>query len=77
MYHSSRDGGLCFGCDCISAAIVIHRYAFSEDVGEDGDEEATVALTAQASIPDPTKEKNPVNTDVFSLDDDVEEGKLE
>lgn len=57
--------------------IVFRRYAFSEEVREDGDEEAMVALTAQPSIPDPRKEKKVVNTDVFSLDDDVEEGKLE
>lgn len=61
-----------WSCDCCC------RYAFSEEVGEDGDEEAMVALTStQASIPDASKEKKAVNTDVFSLDDDVEEGKLE
>ena len=57
--------------------IAARRYAFSEEVGEDGDEEAMVGLTSQASIPDAPKEKKAVNTDVFSLDDDVEEGKLE
>eukprot|EP00271_Cylindrocystis_brebissonii_P009131 TRINITY_DN23798_c0_g1_i1.p1 TRINITY_DN23798_c0_g1~~TRINITY_DN23798_c0_g1_i1.p1 ORF type:complete len:527 (-),score=95.10 TRINITY_DN23798_c0_g1_i1:937-2517(-) len=62
------------------------RYAFSEDQGEDADEE-TIALTstsaaAPAAAAASTDSSKPaadkkVNTDVFSLDDDVEEGKLE
>lgn len=58
------------------------RYAYSEDSGEDGDEE-TLALTSTKTATTaekgsaPGQDKKPVNTDVFSLEDDVEEGKLE
>lgn len=58
------------------------RYAYSEDVADDADEE-TIALTTTKEGSTPGKgpaagqERKPVNTDVFSLEDDVEEGKLE
>lgn len=66
------------------------RYAYSEEVGEDFDEEETVALTATTTASKPTtlvveveksgakpdvKERKPINTDVFSLEDDLEEDK--
>uniref|UniRef100_A0A7I4D0Z7 GOST seven transmembrane domain-containing protein n=1 Tax=Physcomitrium patens TaxID=3218 RepID=A0A7I4D0Z7_PHYPA len=64
------------------------RYAYSEEVGEDLDEEE-VALTASTTATKPSliveieksgvkpdsKERKSVNTDVFSLDDDLEEDK--
>jgi hypothetical protein len=60
----------------------VHRFAYSEDVGEDYDEEA-VALTTSGAVAENEKDavkadqRKPVNTDVFSLDDDVEEDKRE
>lgn len=48
------------------------RYAYSEDVPEEDDEQ--VALTAP---PATASKPAAVNTDVFSLDDELEEGKLE
>eukprot|EP00270_Netrium_digitus_P002467 TRINITY_DN12799_c0_g1_i1.p1 TRINITY_DN12799_c0_g1~~TRINITY_DN12799_c0_g1_i1.p1 ORF type:complete len:534 (+),score=153.32 TRINITY_DN12799_c0_g1_i1:163-1764(+) len=60
------------------------RYAYSEDVGEDGEEAEALTLStggagaAAAGDEKSAKEgKKPVNTDVFSLDDEMEEGKLE
>lgn len=61
------------------------RYAYSEEVGEDEDEEESVALTAGTTglvvdtekggaKPD-AKDRKPVTTDVFSLEDDLEEDK--
>ncbi|CAM6101629.1 unnamed protein product [Calypogeia fissa] len=58
------------------------RFAYSEDVGEDYDEEA-VALTSSGAAAEneknsvKTEQRKPVNTDVFSLDDDPEEDKRE
>jgi membrane protease YdiL (CAAX protease family) len=58
------------------------RFAYSEDVGEDYDEEA-VALTSSGAAAEnektsaKTDQRKPVNTDVFSLDDDPEEDKRE
>lgn len=60
----------------------VHRFAYSEDVGEDYDEEA-VALTSTGAAVENEKTsikadpRKPVNTDVFSLDDDPEEYKRE
>lgn len=65
------------------------RYAYSEEVGEDFDEEEAVALTASTTSNKPSlvvevekggakpdaKERKPISTDVFSLDDDLEEDK--
>ena len=64
------------------------RYAYSEEVGEDFDEEETIGLTATTTASKPTlvevekggakpdaKERKPINTDVFSLDDELEEDK--
>lgn len=64
------------------------RYAYSEEVGEDFDEEEAVGLTATSTASKPTvvevekggakpdaKERKPINTDVFSLDDELEEDK--
>eukprot|EP00850_Spirogloea_muscicola_P011604 SM000072S21238 [mRNA] locus=s72:583526:601430:+ [translate_table: standard] len=66
------------------------RYAYSEDVPDDGADEEAVALTTSAGggggktfegDEKPPKEQRgaAVNTDVFSLDDDaaIEEGKLD
>ena len=55
------------------------RYAFNEDIGDDLDEES-IALTGgnqKPALVEPPKDKKSVNTDVFSLDDELEEGKLE
>jgi len=66
------------------------RYAYSEEVGEDFDEEEAIGLTATTAANKPTttvaevekggakpdaKERKPINTDVFALDDDLEEDK--
>lgn len=60
----------------------MHRFAYSEDVGDEYDEEA-VALTASGAVAENEKNsiktdpRKPVNTDVFSLDDEPEEDKRE
>ncbi|KAL3684642.1 hypothetical protein R1sor_002664 [Riccia sorocarpa] len=76
---------LCVVCALWTPSQNSTRYAYSEDVGEDFEDEAAIALTApnggSKAAPDaekaPVKERKPVNTDVFSLDDDVEEDKRE
>jgi hypothetical protein len=64
------------------------RYAYSEDVGEEDLDEEAVALTSgvagkstvvvetekNGAKPD-VKERKPITTDVFSLEDDLEEDK--
>ncbi|CAK9191680.1 unnamed protein product [Sphagnum jensenii] len=64
------------------------RYAYSEDVGEEDLDEEAVALTSgvagkstvvvetekNGAKPD-VKERKPISTDVFSLEDDLEEDK--
>lgn len=62
--------------------LVENRYAYSEEAGEDFDEEEALALTTAVSVVDADikqdkKERKAVNTDVFSLDDDTEEDKRE
>lgn len=49
----------------------LNRYAYEE--GADDEEEIALTSAPKKS----SGEEKPVNTDVFSLDDDVEEGKLE
>ena len=61
-------------CHSLMEVMRIHRYAFQE--GDDTNEEQ-VALTATTVGKQTGEEKKPVNTDVFSLEDDPEEGKLE
>jgi len=64
------------------------RYAYCEEVGEDFDEEEAVGLTATTTVSKPTvvevekggakpdaEERKPINTVVFSLDDELEEDK--
>ncbi|BBN16605.1 hypothetical protein MPTK1_7g07760 [Marchantia polymorpha subsp. ruderalis] len=61
------------------------RYAYSEELGDADDEEEAQALTAggplveiEKGLVKPEKNRKPVNTDVFSLDDDgPEEDKRE
>lgn len=70
---------LCIICILWSPSQSSTRYAFSEDQGEDFDEEEvalTSAVPSKSTAVEP-KDKKPVNTDVFSLDDEAEEGKLE
>eukprot|EP00475_Leptophrys_vorax_P027981 TRINITY_DN4013_c0_g1_i2.p1 TRINITY_DN4013_c0_g1~~TRINITY_DN4013_c0_g1_i2.p1 ORF type:complete len:318 (+),score=38.37 TRINITY_DN4013_c0_g1_i2:86-955(+) len=50
------------------------RYAYSEDAPEDEDEVALASIPAEKV---PLTEKKPVNTDVFTLEEEMEEGKLE
>ncbi|KAJ7528521.1 hypothetical protein O6H91_15G007000 [Diphasiastrum complanatum] len=78
---------LCTICALWAPSQNSNRYAYSEEVGEDFDEEA-VALTSngvpksmseldKGATKQDKKERKPVNTDVFSLDDDLEEDKRE
>ncbi|KAJ7298235.1 hypothetical protein O6H91_Y008700 [Diphasiastrum complanatum] len=64
------------------------RYAYSEEVGEDFDDEEAVALASngmlkpmtepeKASAKQEKKDRKSLNTDVFSLDDELEEDKRE
>ncbi|KAL2613211.1 hypothetical protein R1flu_024903 [Riccia fluitans] len=60
------------------------RYAYSDELGDADDEEEAQAFTAggplvevEKGLVKPEKSRKPVNTDVFSLDDDVEEDKRE
>ncbi|KAL3679855.1 hypothetical protein R1sor_022811 [Riccia sorocarpa] len=60
------------------------RYAYSDELGDADDEEEAQAFTAggplvevEKGLVKPEKNRKPVNTDVFSLDDDVEEDKRE
>ncbi|KAG6549607.1 hypothetical protein Mapa_008585 [Marchantia paleacea] len=77
---------LCVVCALWAPSQNSTRYAYSEDVGEDFDDESAVALTTSNGVGKTvavdaekaaSKERKPVNTDVFSLDDDVEEDKRE
>lgn len=73
---------LCVLCVLWAPSQSSTRYAYSEEVGEDFDEEEALALTTSTSVVDTDvkqemKERKAVNTDVFSLDDDTEEDKRE
>nr|ABK20894.1 unknown [Picea sitchensis] len=73
---------LCVLCVLWAPSQSSTRYAYSEEVGEDFDEEEALALTTSTSVVDvdvkqEMKERKAVNTDVFSLDEDTEEDKRE
>ncbi|CAM6124970.1 unnamed protein product [Calypogeia fissa] len=77
---------LCVVCALWAPSQNSTRYAYSDEVPEDFDDEASVALTSSGGRkPTSTgdaekgdkKEKKPVNTEVFTLDDDLEEDKRE
>lgn len=56
------------------------RFAYSEDAPPEDEEEVgltSVVAGDKEKTPAPAADKKPVNTDVFSLEDDMEEGKLE
>ncbi|KAJ7525427.1 hypothetical protein O6H91_17G050500 [Diphasiastrum complanatum] len=77
---------LCVICALWAPSKNSTRYAYSEEVKEDIDDEETTSLTGvkinsfelenESSSLD-KKDKKLVNTDVFSLEDDTEEHKLE
>eukprot|EP01018_Ginkgo_biloba_P026735 Gb_40101 [translate_table: standard] len=61
------------------------RYAYSDDIGEEFDEDETLPFTKSLAMADgnqnsakpENKERKEMNTDVFSLNDDTEEDKRE
>ncbi|GLJ46593.1 hypothetical protein SUGI_0981840 [Cryptomeria japonica] len=82
FWHLLSFGLLCVLCILWAPSQNSMRYAYSEEAGEDFDEEEALALTTAVSVVDADikqdkKERKAVNTDVFSLDDDTEEDKRE
>lgn len=75
---------LCVICALWAPSQNSTRYAYSVDSGENFDDEDAVPLKANVTV-EPEKgnlkpekkERKPINTDVFSLDDDPEEDKRE
>eukprot|EP00246_Nothoceros_aenigmaticus_P009609 TRINITY_DN2523_c0_g1_i1.p1 TRINITY_DN2523_c0_g1~~TRINITY_DN2523_c0_g1_i1.p1 ORF type:complete len:525 (-),score=80.79 TRINITY_DN2523_c0_g1_i1:473-2047(-) len=76
---------VCIICALWSPSQNSTRYAFSEDAGEDFDDEESIALaptnTGKSEVEKvpkvEKKDKKSVNTDVFSLEDEPEEDKRE
>ncbi|GJP36064.1 hypothetical protein CLOM_g20597 [Closterium sp. NIES-68] len=69
---------LCLICVLWAPSKNATRYAYSEDVPEEvGEEEIALTAVSAASGSAGAEKKQAVNTDVFSLDDDMEEGKKE
>eukprot|EP01018_Ginkgo_biloba_P034913 Gb_26909 [translate_table: standard] len=85
FWHVLSFALLCVLCVLWAPSQSSTRYAYSDEVVEDFDEEEAVALTTSASVAEgdfnstkqEKKERKAVNTDVFSLDDDPEEDKRE
>jgi len=82
FWHMLSFALLCVLCVLWAPSQSSTRYAYSEEVGEDFDEEEALALTTSTSVVDvdvkqEMKERKAVNTDVFSLDEDTEEDKRE
>eukprot|EP01018_Ginkgo_biloba_P004404 Gb_37834 [translate_table: standard] len=75
---------LCIICALWAPSHNATRYAYSEEIGEDFDEDEAVALTSGVLKPQldvagkvDRKERKAINTDVFSLGEDLEEDKRE
>lgn len=75
---------LCVMCALWAPSKNATRYAYSEDVGENFDDEDAIPLKSSAAVESEKsalkpekKERKSINTDVFSLDDDPEEDKRE
>uniref|UniRef100_A0A0C9S529 TSA: Wollemia nobilis Ref_Wollemi_Transcript_21881_2216 transcribed RNA sequence n=1 Tax=Wollemia nobilis TaxID=56998 RepID=A0A0C9S529_9CONI len=81
FWHILSFALLCVLCVLWAPSQNSMRYAYSEEAGEDFDEEEAVALTsasvADGDVKQEKKERKAVNTDVFSLDDGTEEDKRE
>lgn len=72
---------LCIICSLWSPSKNAMRYAYSEEVHDDFDMEETIALTSiGTNVPgavEVDREKRSINTDVFSLEEDGGEDKIE
>ncbi|GBG59861.1 hypothetical protein CBR_g66668 [Chara braunii] len=90
VWQALNFGLLCTICYLWAPNQNATRYAYSEDVGEEDEGSETAPLKASGaksgagtmelsseSALKAEKPKQPISTDVFSLDDDMEEGKLE
>eukprot|EP00252_Welwitschia_mirabilis_P026237 TRINITY_DN8517_c0_g1_i1.p1 TRINITY_DN8517_c0_g1~~TRINITY_DN8517_c0_g1_i1.p1 ORF type:complete len:517 (+),score=80.53 TRINITY_DN8517_c0_g1_i1:211-1761(+) len=82
FWHVLSFALLCVLCMLWAPSQSSKRYAYSEETGEDFDEEEAVALTSAASIGNgdvrqEKKEKRESHADVFSLDEDTEVDKRE